>query len=197
MDHAGRLWAVGGVVLIAVLTLIAVGDPAVERPRGPRADSGPVSAVASVKTAIPALQAADASQGRFPDVSPAQRRALALTRIESGALREELADIWIASAVDENVEGWEDGLRTFVGMPDDNPYTDNAFTVTRWQGVHVRGDRATALFWGHAGYEGVNGEWAYDRDAQYEVTLRRVEGDGSAFDGWRLDEVAVPWQPAP
>jgi hypothetical protein len=158
----------------------AAASPAVDATRpysylAPSADRGPASVVAAVKTAVPALIAADTAVGRLPTritdrqgPTEARRRAALIQAT------------WAPWRVAAQREEWDEAIAELVDDPTYLPFTDNRLVVREWQGVTVHGSRAFAKFLGYEEYRG-NAAWRSDEPNQYQVYLAYSSG------AWRLD----------
>jgi hypothetical protein len=172
-----RLWRASFSVGVAVALLLIL---AVFLHRGPTY-SGSDAEVASVKSAVPHLLAADARIGRLPEDRSEHTQAILFSPKSVARRAAEVREVWAPNAVNEAIKDWEAGMTTVqVSEPG---YADVRFTVTKWLGVKVHGDTAVADLRGQPVYEDWDTGWVDDQTLHHRVRLWR---DSPTSDRWYL-----------
>jgi len=184
------------VVCVAVLAGACDGDPG-DGLRKPFHDSGPASAVAEVKAALPRLLAGTDAAGRldpvtFTSASSATKERANLSPAAVHRRRTVLVATLVPEQVDSTLRTTEDAVREMLDDPEKLDvwgYTSNSFTVERFEGVRVDGDAAQALLVGERRYTAGPEELVGDKESQWMATLVRLDG------GWRVKDTESHYLP--
>jgi len=186
------------VVVACVVVLVGAcdGDPG-DGLRKPFRDSGPASAVAEVKAALPRLLEGTDAAARLDPVTFTSASSAAKERanLSPAAVRQRrtvLAATLVPEQVDSALATTEDAVREMLDDPetlDAWGYTSNSFTVERFEGVRVDGGTAQALLVGERRYTAGPGELVGDKESQWLVTLVRLD------DGWRVKDTESQYMP--
>jgi hypothetical protein len=181
---------------VVVLVGACDGDPG-DGLRKPFRDSGPASAVAEVKAALPRLlEGTDAAcrldPVTFTSASSAAKEGANLSPAAVRQRRTVLAATLVPEQVDSALATTEDAVQEMLDDPeklDAWGYTSNSFAVERFEGVRVDGDTAQALLMGEPRYTVPSGEPFGDHERQWLVTLVRLD------DGWRVKDTEFRFLP--
>ncbi|NMM22142.1 MAG: hypothetical protein HHJ11_01355 [Phycicoccus sp.] len=147
-------------------------------------DVGPAEQVAQVKDVAVALFGDYYSLGAMPQ-DMAARHEYIVGAAGKAKRAAELARVWAADGVADELNTDEKGMLTFDGDTTSVGYTRAVFVVTSWRNVTVQGNTASVRAVGYIKY--LNNDGSTSNDPTWQWQLELVRGDSpDNYHGWRL-----------